>query len=40
MSQSAVSYTAEKLYEESYNIKYNWEKILPDDVLQYHNLVA
>ena len=40
MSQSTVSYTAEKLYEEAYNIKYNWEKILPDDVLQYHNLVA
>ena len=40
MSQSTVSYTAEKLYEEAYNIKYNWEKILPDDVLKYHNLVA
>ena len=40
MSQSTVSYTVEKLYEEAYNIKYNWEKILPDDVLKYHNLVA
>ena len=40
MSHSAVSYTAEKLYEEAYNIKYNWEKILPDDVFQYHNLVT
>ena len=40
MSQSSVSYTAEKLYEEAYNIRYNWEKILPDDVLKYHNLVA
>ena len=40
MSQSTVAYTAEKLYEEAYNIKYNWEKILPDDVLKYHNLVA
>ena len=40
MSQSTVAYMAEKLYEEAYNIKYNWEKILPDDVLKYHNLVA
>ena len=28
------------MYDEAYNIKYNWEKILPDDVLQYHNLVT
>ena len=40
MSQSTVAYTAEKLYEEAYNIKYNWEKILRDDVLKYHNLVV
>ena len=40
MSQNTGSYTAEKLYEEAYNIKYNWQKILPEDVLQFHNLVA
>ena len=40
MSQNTGSYTAEKLYEEAYNIKYNWQKILPEDVLQFHKLVA
>ena len=40
MSQNSGSYTAEKLYEEAYNIKYNWQKILPEDVLRFHNLVA
>ena len=40
MSQNTGSYTTEKLYEEAYNIKYNWQKILPEDVLQFHNLVA
>ena len=40
MSQNSGSYTAEKLYEEAYNIKYNWQKILPQDVLEFHNLVA
>ena len=40
MSQHTGSYTVEKLYEETYNIKYNWQKILPEDVLQFHNLVA
>ena len=40
MSQNTGSYTAKKLYEEAYNIKYNWQKILPEDVLQFHNLVT
>ena len=40
MSQNSGSYTAEKLYEEAYNIKYNQQKILPQDVLEFHNLVA
>ena len=40
MSQNTGSYTAEKLYEEVCNIKYNWQKILPEDVLQFHNLVV
>ena len=35
MSQPSTSYTAEKLYEE-----YNWDKILPLDVLEFHTLVS
>ena len=38
MLQASTSYTAEKLYEEAYNIQYNWDKILPSDVLQFHTL--
>ena len=40
MSQASTSYTAEKLYEEAYNIQYNWDKILPSDVLTFHTLGA
>ena len=40
MSQPSTSYTAEKLYEEAYNIQYNWDKILPLDVLEFHTLVS
>ena len=40
MSQTSNSYTAEKLYEEAYNIHYNWDKILPPDVLEFHNLLS
>ena len=40
MSQPSTSYTAGKLYEEAYNIQYNWDKILPSDVLEFHTLVA
>ena len=40
MSQVSTSYTAKKLYEEAYNIQYNWDKILPSDVLTFHTLVA
>ena len=40
MSQPSTSYTAEKLYEEAYNIQYNWDKILPSDVLEFHTLVS
>ena len=36
MSQASTSYTAEKLYEEAYNIQYNWDKILPSDVVEFH----
>ena len=40
MSQNSGSYTAKKLYEEAYDIKYNWQKTLHQDVLEFHNLVA
>ena len=40
MSQPSTSYTSEKLYEEAYNIQYNWDKILPLDVLEFHTLVS
>ena len=40
MSQASTSYTAEKLYEEAYNIQYNWDKILPSDVLEFHTLLS
>ena len=40
MSQLSTSYTSEKLYEEAYNIQYNWDKILPLDVLEFHTLVS
>ena len=40
MSQASTLYTAEKLYEEAYNIQYNWDKILPSDVLKFHTLLS
>ena len=40
MSHPSTSYTAEKLYEEAYNIQYNWDNILPLDVLEFHTLVS
>ena len=40
MSQPLTSYTSEKLYEEAFNIQYNWDKILPLDVLEFHTLVS
>ena len=40
MSQASTSYTAEKLYEEAYNIQYNWDKILPSDVLKFLTLLS
>ena len=38
MSQPSTSYTSEMLYEEAYNIQYNWDKILPLDVLEFHTM--
>ena len=40
MSQASTSYTAEKLYEEAYNIQYNRDKTLPSDVLEFHTLLS
>ena len=40
MSQTSTSYTAEKLYEEACNIQYNWDKILPSDILEFHTLLS
>ena len=40
MSQGNVNVTADHLYEEAFNIKYEWEKFLPKEVFKYHNLIA
>ena len=39
MSQTTANITAEKLYEEAFNIAFDWEKILPDKVYRYHDLI-
>ena len=39
MSQGSSSLTAERLYEEAFSIKFNWENILPPDVYKYHKLI-
>ena len=40
MSQGNVNVTADHLYEEAFNIKYEWEKFLPMEIFKYHNLIA
>ena len=35
MSQGNVNVTANHLYEEAFNIKYEWEKFLPKEVFKY-----
>ena len=40
MSQGNVNVTANYLYEEAFNIKYEWEKFLPKEVFKYHDLIA
>ena len=40
MSQMNANVMAEKLYEEAFNIKYDWKKMLPKEVFQYHDLVC
>lgn len=40
MSQENAPLTADKLYEEAFNIKYDWEKMLPKEVFTYHELIS
>ena len=39
MSQVSTNVTADKLYEETFSIKYAWEHMLPKEVFEYHNLI-
>ena len=38
MSQEDQAYSVEKLYEESFQIKFNWKEILPQHVFHFHDL--
>ena len=38
MSQDNQAYSAEKLYEESFQIPFNWKDILPEHVFKFHVL--
>ena len=40
MSQETLALTAEKLYEEAFSISFNWQKILPENVYRYHELIC
>ena len=40
MSQGNANVTADDLYEEAFNIKYEWEKFLPKEVFKYHDLIS
>ena len=40
MSQGNANVTADHLYEEAFNIKYEWEKFLPKEVFKYHDLIS
>ena len=40
MSQGNANITADHLYEEAFNIKYEWEKFLPKEVFRYHDLIS
>ena len=33
-------YNSRRLYEDAFNISYNWKKMLPPDVYKYHDLVC
>ena len=40
MSQGSSSVTADKLYEEAFNIRYEWQHMLPNEVFKYHSLIS
>ena len=40
MSQGNANVTADHLYEEAFNIKYEWEKFLPKEVFRYNDLIS
>ena len=40
MSQETSALMAEKLYEEAFSIFFNWQKILPENVYRYHELIC
>ena len=40
MSQEDQMYSAEKLYEESFQIKFYWKEIFPQHVFRFHDLFA
>ena len=40
MSQGNANVTTDHLYEEAFNIKYEWEKFLPKEVFKYHDLIS
>ena len=40
MSQMHMNVMVEKLYEEAFNIKYDWKKMLSKEVFEYHDLVC
>ena len=39
MLQGSTNVTADKLYEEAFNIKYEWEHMLPKEVFKFHSLI-
>ena len=34
-----MAYNVTRLYQETYNIPYHWNKFLPREIYQYHNLL-
>ena len=39
MSQISTNVTADKLYQEAFSITYTWERMLPKEVFESHNLI-
>ena len=40
MSQPNTNITPDALYEQAFNIKYDWENMLPQEVFRYHDLFS